>query len=117
MSEPSTFALPVLADAAQSCKVLANAVRDDTLTVDLAENLHHAWVVAGYGLSFFDKHPPMVGGTNAAAEQAASALDLLAEALTAADVKGLSAEEQKAFPWAIVVPYLIDFIAKFFIKK
>lgn len=109
-TDKSSFPLPQLENAAESFKALANAVRTGTLGVDIAENTHHAWVIFGFGLSFVDKHPVLVGGSSQSNEQIAAALELAGVAAAG------SASDKGAIPWAIILPLVLQLIEKF-VKK
>lgn len=66
--------------------------------VDPKESAHAAWVLVGYALSQWDKHPPVVG-------------DVLMSHADVAHALGL-APSPEAIPWSIVLPILLDLLSR-----
>lgn len=76
--------------------------------VDAACTLEAAWWLAGYGLSFVPhNHPPLVGAGG-------ESLEAHLEKMLA--VQG-NVDAATAFPWAIIIPLVVNLIRKLLERK
>lgn len=91
-TEFPTDALPLVIDALRG------------RAVDKKEVVHAVWHVAGYGLSKWDVHPPLIGAAVLSDEAAADALQ------AAVLVQG--GEAQAALPWNLLIPVLVALLQR-----
>jgi hypothetical protein len=75
---------------------------------DPKEAAHAVWAVAGFGLSKWDTHPPlMFKGATMSREQAAAELEKAARPL-AGETPGARAA---AVPWGLILPVLVSLMS------
>lgn len=92
----SLYPLPTELPTKEAFDLVIKALRGEP---DLPESAHAVWVVAGYALAQWDKHPPVVGAAPMTSADAASLLSV-------AD------NPQAVIPWTLVLPVLLELLLK-----